>query len=730
MNKKTIVSILLCILISSIMISPIAVAGDTTNPNNWSTSDVRTFLNGIDNSSGYASYFTDAEYGVILPKTIGTNGSTSNDRFYLPGYVNAHVISWKTEEVNISSVNENISYIIPKAYWAEVSGSGGNWLRSAQENSSDGVFIYGNTDIVQVMTVDATVRGIAPLFHINMEKVIFASSASAADLLDLNGSGNANSENIPGWENFGKATTGNMPVYGMYLKTEDTNKNFKVNSVEYSNGKLNLQYENADVGKAIVIQMYSVDSLSTGCTFYGAASKIKNASGTCTIDFSNSGTPSFDNLVMQVWMENPGTGVSMAPATEPQSFSFIDGRFTETTPSIKNLRVFAMKDELACSWGDYTADGYDASQIITGGINSGNYYGFDLNISGTQMGPYATNQKIYFGTDTDGKPLVHWIAGRENTTGSMCLYQARVVDKRTFKGGSIHEQQGFSFANGINTDTVLSCSNLVSSNIVVSTSGGNGDGAITYQSSNPYVASVNEISGVVTIKNPGTFEILATKKNSSGYYDVTTRSGKIVVEDHSYSQFQDESGTHLKKCTQENCNSIVSHTPNYVVDGDVHKCSYDNCTITHDVEWEETTGDVHKCSYENCDITHDIEWEESTAGVHKCSHDNCAITHDIEWEESTAGVHKCSHENCTITHDIEWEESTGDVPKCSHENCTITHDIEWEEATGDVHKCSHENCTITHDIEWEESTGDVHKCGHDNCDITHDIEWEESTGDV
>ena len=614
MNKKTIFSILLCIsiFISSIMINPIAVAGNTTNANNWSTSDVRNFLNGSgdDNSSSYASYFTDAEYSVILPVEI--NNGSSIDRFYLPGLVNDYVISWKTEEIDLSSVGANISYIIPMAYWAE-NGGGANWMRSAA-TSGDEAYTYQRGDHVFANVPVSTAYGVAPLFHINMDSVIFASFASAAELLGKFDAVDVTGFSIQRWENVGETTTGVIPEYGMYLKTKDSNEDFQVNVVEYSDGKLNLQYENADVGKAIVIQMYPKDNWSEGCVTYVAASKIDNASGTCTIDFSNSGTLSFDNLVMQIWMEDPGTGVSMAQATEPQSFSFIGGSFTEKTPSIKNLRVFAMEDELACSWGDYTVSGFDSNNIINGGINTSNYTGFELDISGTQMGPYATNQKIYFGTDTNGRPLAHWIAGCEETTGNMCLYQARAVDQRAFKGGTYQSALTIQImdadTNASITNVGLSCKVIDSTPIKVSVSGGDNNGTVTYKSSNPYVASV-DANGVVTINNPGTFEILATKSASGSSYSATIRSEKIVVADHSYSAFQDENGTHFKECTQEGCNSRVeSHTPNYVAEENMHVCSYDGCDFSHSIVWEKKDDAVHACT--TCNLTENHTGEAAT----------------------------------------------------------------------------------------------------------------------
>jgi hypothetical protein len=61
----------------------------------------------------------------------------------------------------------------------------------------------------------------------------------------------------------------------------------------------------------------------------------------------------------------------------------------------------------------------------------------------------------------------------------------------------------------------------------VSTSGGSGDGAVTFESSEPSVAEV--VGSTVTVKNTGTFKITATKATDENYNQTTAQSGNIAV---------------------------------------------------------------------------------------------------------------------------------------------------------------------------------------------------------
>ena len=54
------------------------------------------------------------------------------------------------------------------------------------------------------------------------------------------------------------------------------------------------------------------------------------------------------------------------------------------------------------------------------------------------------------------------------------------------------------------------------------------------------------------------------------------------------------------------------------MDGNVHKCSYENCTISHNIEWEKKDEDVHVCK--TCNMAENHAGEAATCNkVAVCS---------------------------------------------------------------------------------------------------------------
>jgi len=66
-------------------------------------------------------------------------------------------------------------------------------------------------------------------------------------------------------------------------------------------------------------------------------------------------------------------------------------------------------------------------------------------------------------------------------------------------------------------------------NIILSTLGGSGVGEVTYTSNNPAIASV--FGNTVTIHRAGTFAITATKAADTNYYEISTASFEITVNE-------------------------------------------------------------------------------------------------------------------------------------------------------------------------------------------------------
>lgn len=130
---------------------------------------------------------------------------------------------------------------------------------------------------------------------------------------------------------------------------------------------------------------------------------------------------------MKVWMED-NTG-SLAKATVPTTFV---GTSKTESGAVKNGRVFAMKKDLQCSWGDLAALDETAYNNVTAGKGQD---GGDGASSNSIHGVNPTNQKIIFGG------MEFWIAGRETAADGgaidkdgniMTLYQAKSVETRKF----------------------------------------------------------------------------------------------------------------------------------------------------------------------------------------------------------------------------------------------------------------------------------------------------------
>ena len=203
-----------------------------------------------------------------------------------------------------------------------------------------------------------------------------------------------------------------------------------------------------------------------------------------------------EGYTFKIWMENPSR-VNLAQATEPQTFSFENGSFVEakTNPEIerlhKNLRMFARKHELACSWGDLRES--RVSNVLAGGaVPYG--VGNDSWIKGKSCGVNASNQIIYFGMEKNGEPLCFWIAGRSGN--NLTLYQVSTNEMHVFDKFAMETPMTISDPpESLEPDDVFTpeLSGLGDTHQLIST--------------NPRVATVNN-DGTVTIRNYGEFSLI------------------------------------------------------------------------------------------------------------------------------------------------------------------------------------------------------------------------------
>ena len=450
----------------------------SANANHWGRSDLRAYLNNVtkyantlpinsttsgSNAAKYPSQFSDAEYGLVQPFTYSTytTNNTINifdkddspkvtavyettDKFWLPsGNSDSNqVISWAAEDISSASqytmtTATNKQRLIPVSYWS-YGASTDSWLRSpfyvTGKDPRDkyyrilclarGFRVWAN---YCAWFLEEGSAGTAAAFKIDMKDVVFASTASAKAIAAEDG---AKKIEISGSLNFGKRTRDSLPDYGMYLKTKSTG-NFEPTGLTFDDTNLTVNYTGGVKDQYVVVHAFKEDSLTDGHTSYVAAQKLESGNSSATINVSAWDLSSLDGYTIKVWMEdNSG---NLAAATTPYTFVGSDGAISKDIngAGATNSRVFAMKNELQCSWGDLSAlSDDDYQRVIT-----------LKDVTTDLFGKNPTNQKIYFGADSSGNPLEFWIAGRETYANGgtissdgniMTLYQAKSVETKSF----------------------------------------------------------------------------------------------------------------------------------------------------------------------------------------------------------------------------------------------------------------------------------------------------------
>ena len=456
----------------------------SANANHWGRSYLRAHLNNVtksddtlpinsttsgSNAANYPSQFSDAEYGLVQPFTYSTytTNNTINifdkddspkvtavyettDKFWLPsGNSDSNqVISWAAEDISSASqytmtTATNKQRLIPVSYWS-YGALTYSWLRSP-------FYVTGKDTYDDYYHVLCLTRGFrvwdkslledaatAAAFKIDLKDVVFASTASAKAIAAEDG---AKKIEISGSLNFGKRTKDSLPDYGMYLKTKSTG-NFEPTGLTFDDTNLTVNYTGGVKDQYVVVHAFKEDSLTDGHTSYVAAQKLESGNSSATINVSAWDLSSLDGYTIKVWMEdNSG---NLAAATTPYTFVGSDGAISKDIngAGATNSRVFAMKNELQCSWGDLSAlSDDDYQRVIT-----------LKDVTTDLFGKNPTNQKIYFGADSSGNPLEFWIAGRESAVNGgeiaadgqfMTLYQAKSVETMSFNSEEyVHDNSG------------------------------------------------------------------------------------------------------------------------------------------------------------------------------------------------------------------------------------------------------------------------------------------------
>lgn len=409
--KKIFVSVVSMFVFNAILLSVQAKENFKMDcePNHWGNSLIRHYLNDKDN--GYASFFRNDEYKMIKENTVQTSAwglgigeltydvylYETTDKFYLPSgnchFYRNEVISWGKEDISEGLTQDRVfqkypEYLIPSKYFTDDS-----WLRSPS-SSAFNALCSNKGGTVYMYSVDYPSR-VAPVFKVDLSQVYFASTASAQDLAKNN-----------------VGTVCSIPTddalshkYGMYLKLKDESVgDFNIKSVKHSeDGVFEIEYTGAAAGKDLVICTENEN------TAYCASQKILSEEGTVKIDCQNWGLNDLTDLKLKFWLESVPEENSLAYVSD---VFICNGSDLENIEKLsleapgyytKNEKVFSLKKDLSCSWGEVTD------------IDYGTYSG-------------GTNQKIFFGRQDD-VPMSFWIAGREDPDENLddqgdvvCLY--------------------------------------------------------------------------------------------------------------------------------------------------------------------------------------------------------------------------------------------------------------------------------------------------------------------
>ena len=153
------------------------------NSNNWSDSEICTWLNGETAVHFYCDSFTAQEKAAIVTSTKDNKSSSDGD-----GRDNLDYQPLTNEKVFFLDAKEatNTSY----GYAATYSGDGTReksgtdtwwWLRSPGHNSHIDAGIVNTSGVLDLINADYATYGVSPAFNINLSSVIFSSVISGKE---------------------------------------------------------------------------------------------------------------------------------------------------------------------------------------------------------------------------------------------------------------------------------------------------------------------------------------------------------------------------------------------------------------------------------------------------------------------------------------------------------------------------------------------------------------------
>lgn len=450
----------------------------------YPTSYMHEQLEAIANNSWPSSVrdtsFTNAEQNLMVTTEVKsfdidfTSSTTTQDKLYLPAYYNINSEEHESETVLVGTNNQ---LPIPNKFWKS-----NFWLRDSSYGEHQIAYACG-TYINFTSTTDDTISTQAAL-KIDISNVAFASAASSSTIND----------------NFVKISSYD-PVMELRLIDSSTFSNSTIELV--NNGEENnpqIVWENAPANSRLVVLA------SDGQNTYQRSKEVSGSGSEYVLDSEEGYTLPGGEYAVKVWLETTNNGLTYVKnAAEGQGIA-TGTAIVKLTPS--NLSFTGLNSNFTYTYDD------DLS--------------FTVGITGNNLGTGA----ITYSSSDNNVATVNSSSGQVtiNKVGTFRI-TANIAADDTHNAVSV--QSDTITVNKAN-QAALSISGLNSSytmgttGIKVTVSGGTGNGAISYLSSNNSVAQVDSI-GNVTLVGDGTFTITVTKAGGDNYNDISKTSNTISV---------------------------------------------------------------------------------------------------------------------------------------------------------------------------------------------------------
>lgn len=540
-----------------------------------SPSTIYTYLQGAVSNSDpdmvYDTEFTSAQQALMLDTTItsyagqnNTNSYTTTDKLYLP-----------TSNCNLGEVDEPYFWIyVGSNDQFAVSGWRGDiWLRSLTDTSGEiGYATASGDNFGSTSPTDDTISTSAAL-KIDISNVAFASAASSSTIND----------------DFVEISP-DEPVMELKLMNSSTFSNSTIklaNTGDPNNPQI--VWENAPANsRLVVLASDGQNTYQRSKEVSGSGSEYVQGSQ----DSYPLPTPQNGDYSIKVWLETKNDGLTYVKnATEGQGIaSIIQGKITPSNLSFTGLNsnfTYTYSDGLTFTVGitgtnlgtgaiTYSSSDSNVAQVNSSSgkvtVNKAGKFRITANIAEDDThNPTSVQSNTITINKADQEPLsisglnssydygatgIKVSVSGGNGSGAISYKSSDNSVATIDNSGNITINKAGTFtitvtkAGGDNYNDISTTSDIITVNKIdqaplslsglnssyrvgetgvrVIVSGGSGNGAISYSSSNDSVAQIDSV-GIITFLSDGTFTITATKSGGDYYNDASVTSNVISV---------------------------------------------------------------------------------------------------------------------------------------------------------------------------------------------------------